>query len=198
MLSLPSLPPPAQNWPLAACKTLLEERIGWVQEDALMLDDGTGRWSRFCGSVSIRLRARASGTFSVSRQWDTTPQSGHGEKYHHSTITPHDSQPRIVLATFKCNTTSDFPRRLQCLVSPTALSTGRRWNTPLDAAANWCQRFELRVWPRHKDCLLMTCRRTITPSSSIAPRMLYSSRVRNRLQFRTLFHLFLDPYFMQH
>jgi hypothetical protein len=50
--------------------------------------------------------------------------------------------------------------------------SGRRWNTPRDAAANWYQRFELRVWPRHKDCLLITCRRTITPSSSIAPRML--------------------------
>jgi hypothetical protein len=32
-----------------------------------------------------------------------------------------------------------------------------------------CQTFKLRVWPRHKDCLLMTRRRTITPSSSIAP-----------------------------
>jgi len=54
-------------------------------------------------------------------------------------VTPHASQPRIVLATFKCNTiTSDFPRRPQCLVLPTALSTGRRWNTPQDAAANWC------------------------------------------------------------
>jgi hypothetical protein len=36
---------------------------------------------------------------------------------------------------------------------------------------------ELRVWPRHKDCLLMTCRRTITPSSSIAPRMLRTLRL---------------------
>jgi hypothetical protein len=36
---LPPLPPPAQYWPLEACKTLLEERIGWVLEDALMLDD---------------------------------------------------------------------------------------------------------------------------------------------------------------
>lgn len=42
-------------------------------------------------------------------------------------ITLNASQLRIVLATFKCNlTTSDFLRRLQCLVSPTALSTGRR------------------------------------------------------------------------
>jgi hypothetical protein len=68
-----------------------------------------------------------------------------------SIITPHASQPRIVLATFKCNTTtSDFPRRPQCLVPPTALSTSRRWNTPRDVAANWCQRFEFRVWPRQR------------------------------------------------
>ncbi|PMD22061.1 hypothetical protein NA56DRAFT_703041 [Hyaloscypha hepaticicola] len=33
---------------------------------------------------------------------------------------------------------------------------GRRWNTPQEATANWCQRLE----------------RTITPSSSITPRML--------------------------
>jgi len=90
-----------------------------------------------------------------------------------SIIIPYASQPRIVLAAFECNTPiSDFPRRLQCLVPPTALSTGRRWNTPRDAAANWCQRFDLRVWPRHKNCLLMSCRRTITASSSIAPSML--------------------------
>jgi len=38
---------------------------------------------------------------------------------------------------------------------------------------------ELRVWPRHKDCLLMTCRRTITPSSSIAPRMRRGARARS-------------------
>jgi hypothetical protein len=51
---------------------------------------------------------------------------------------------RLYLLTFKCNTiTSDFPRQLQCLVPPTELSTGRRWNTPRDAAADWCQRFEL-------------------------------------------------------
>ena len=56
-----------------------------------------------------------------------------------SIITPHASQPQIILATFKCNTTtSDFPRRPQCLVPPIALSTGRRWNTPRDAAASWC------------------------------------------------------------
>jgi hypothetical protein len=65
-------------------------------------------------------------------------------------ITPYASQPRIVIATFKCNTTSDFPRRPQCLVPPIALSTGRRWNTPRDAAANWYQRFELRVWPQQR------------------------------------------------
>jgi len=42
----------------------------------------------------------------------------------------HASQSRIVLATFKRNTTSHSPKRPQCLVPPTALSTGRRWNTP--------------------------------------------------------------------
>ena len=31
-----------------------------------------------------------------------------------------------------------------------ALSTSRRWNTPRDAAANWCQRLDLRVWPRQR------------------------------------------------
>ena len=49
-------------------------------------------------------------------------------------ITPHASQPQIVPATFKCNTTtSDFPRQPQCLVPPTELSTGRMWSTPRDA-----------------------------------------------------------------
>jgi hypothetical protein len=64
--------------------------------------------------------------------------------------------------------------RPQCLVPPTVLSTDRRWNTPRDAAANWGQRFELRVWPQYKDkdCLLIICRRTITLFSSITPRML--------------------------
>jgi hypothetical protein len=133
-----------------------------------MLDDCdcSGRWSRFCGSVSTRARALEHSRSMV--KLTSLPRMGM-EK---SIITPHASQPRIVLATFKCNTTSDSPRRPQCLVSPTALSTGRTWNTPRDAATNWCQRFELRVWPRHKDCLLMTCRRTITLSCSITPRML--------------------------
>ncbi|PVH70751.1 hypothetical protein DL98DRAFT_124149 [Cadophora sp. DSE1049] len=61
-----------------------------------------------------------------------------------------------------------FSKTTAVLGPPTALSTGRRWNTPRDAAANWCQRFELRVWPRYKDYLLMTCKRNITPPS-IAP-----------------------------
>ena len=61
-----------------------------------------------------------------------------------SVIILYASQPHFVLATFKYNTTtSDFPRRLQGLVPPTELSTGRRWHTPRDAAVNWCQRFEL-------------------------------------------------------
>jgi hypothetical protein len=30
---------PAYYWPSEACKTLLKEGIGWVLEDALMLDD---------------------------------------------------------------------------------------------------------------------------------------------------------------
>jgi hypothetical protein len=106
-----------------------------------------------------------------------------------SIITPHASQPRIVLATFKCNHNDIrfFKTRPQCLVQPTALSTGRRWDTPRDAAANWGQRFELRVWPQHKDkdCLLMTCRRTITPSSSIAPRMLRILIVSDFLPLKT-------------
>jgi hypothetical protein len=89
-----------------------------------------------------------------------------------SIITPHASQPRNVIATFKCTQQDPiFQDGPQCLIPPTALSTGRRWNTPRDAAANWCQRFELRVWPRQR-LLAKTCRRTITPSSSIAPRML--------------------------
>ena len=81
-----------------------------------------------------------------------------------------------------------FSETTTVLVPPTAPSTGRRWNTPRDAAANRCQRFELRVWPRHKDCLLITCRRTITPPSSIAPRMLRTNCIRfpaSKNQIRT-------------
>ena len=80
------------------------------------------------------------GTSNVREMATVVCCTNHGENI----ITPHASQPQTVLATFKCNTTtSDFPRQLQCLVSPPELSTGRRWNTPRDAAANWCPRFEL-------------------------------------------------------
>jgi hypothetical protein len=35
--------------------------------------------------------------------------------------------------------------------------------------SSYCEIIKLRVWSRYKDCLLMTCRRTITPSSYITP-----------------------------
>jgi hypothetical protein len=129
----PPLPPPAQYWPFAACKTLLEERIGWVQEDALMLDDcdTVGGSLRYWSMVPILAapfqRARTSRIILSQRSNGTSlPRIG----IEKSIITPHASQPRIVLATFKCNTTSDCPRRPQCLVSPTALSTAEVEHSP--------------------------------------------------------------------
>ena len=53
-------------------------------------------------------------------------------------------------------------------------SNDRYYQVSYFRRVNWVQRFELRVWPQHKDkdCFLITYRRTITPSSSTAPRVL--------------------------
>jgi len=94
-------------------------------------------------------------------------QTDHEEKYYHSTC----------LATTDCTCHLQMQHNNIRFSKTTAVlglaHSAVNWQeVERDVAVNWCQRFELRVWPRHKDCLLMTYRRTITPSSSIAPSML--------------------------
>jgi hypothetical protein len=89
-----SLPPPAQYWPFAACKTLLEERIGWVQEDALMLDDcdtvgGSLRYWSMVLILRLRFNTRTGFWNILSQQSNGTslPRMGmeKSTEYHHST-----------------------------------------------------------------------------------------------------------------
>jgi hypothetical protein len=48
-----------------------------------------------------------------------------------------------------------------------------------------CEIVKLRVWPRHKDCLLMTCRRIIISFFFIAPRMLRTLIISDFLPSKT-------------
>jgi hypothetical protein len=147
-------------------------RCCWTTVTLLEGAYGTGRWSRFCGSVSTR--ARASGTFSVNGQMGHHSPEWAWRKIS-SLHMPHNHGLYLPL--------SNATRHPIFQVGRSAWSRPQRCQLARDAAANWCQRFELRVWPRHKDCLLMTCRRTITPSSSIAPRMLRTLIVTKLLDF---------------
>jgi hypothetical protein len=74
----PPLPPPAQYWPFAACKTLLEERIGWVEEDALVLDDcdTVGGSLRYWSTVPI-LAAPFQHAHGLPETFSVNGQMGH-------------------------------------------------------------------------------------------------------------------------